>query len=145
MEDKKVFDDPINKNEVTNKQSILPQAPKLGEIKIAPTQKGQVQGQAIAAMEEQTDIELAQIQKQVELLVAQAKKIQERVEISRTIHNAEMGFDPKIDRLYHLYQKEDGRYVLSMIGPQEWKNNMPYSSFLASVRLLADHTWEVLD
>ncbi len=145
MEEKKVFENPIEKDNTTEKTGILPQAPKVGEIKIAPTEKGQIQGRAIAAMEEQTDIELAQIQKQVELLVAQAKKIQERVEISRTIHNAEMGFQPKVGRLYHLYQKENGGYVLSIIGPQEWKDNLPYNNFVASVRLLADHTWEVLD
>ncbi|HAS42142.1 MAG TPA: DUF2452 domain-containing protein [Microscillaceae bacterium] len=145
MEDKKIFENPTDKDKVTDRPGILPQAPRVGEIKIVPTQKGQIQGRAIAAMEEQTDIELAQIQKQVELLVAQAKKIQERVEISRTIHNAEMGFQPKVGREYHLYQKENGEYVLSIIAPQEWKDNMPYNNSVASVRLLADHTWEVLD
>ncbi len=145
MEEKKVFENPIDKDKVAENPSTLPYAHTVGGFKIEPTKKGQIKGQAITAMEEQTDMQLSQIQKQVELLATQAKKIQERVDISRTIYNAEMSFTPLIGRLYHLYQRKNEQYLLSIIAPNEWRNNMPYERFVASVRLLADHTWEVLD
>lgn len=144
MEEKDI-DKPIEENKIVLQSGSSPLKIAKGDYKIAPTKKGQVQGKSLAAMEEQTDIELAQIQQQVDLLVAKAKKIKERVDVSRTIHSAEMGFEPRVGRLYHLYQKENEQYVLSIIAPQEWNGNMPYNKFIASVRLLADHTWDILD
>jgi hypothetical protein len=42
-----------------------------------------------------------------------------------------------------VYQKDDGTQVLSMVAPYEWGKNAPYT-FLNTVRLLADRTWEIL-
>lgn len=145
MEEKNAFVNPIDEDKVAKNPGTLPYAHTVGGFKIEPTKKGQIKGRAITAMEEQTDMQLSQIQKQVELLASQAQKIQQRVEISRTIYNAEMSFQPLIGKLYYLYQRENQQYLLSIIAPDEWKNNMPYNRFVASVRLLADHTWDVLD
>lgn len=145
MEEQNVFENPIDKNKITINPGALPYAHTVGSFKIEPTKKGQIKGQAMAAMEEQADLQLAQIQQQVELLAAQARKIQQRVEVSRTIYNAEMGFQPIIGECYYLYQKKPEQYILSIVAPQEWRKNIPYDKFVAFVRLLADHTWEVLD
>lgn len=145
MEEQNVFENPIDKDKIAINPGALPYAHTVGGFKIEPTKKGQVKGQAMAAMEEQADLHLAQIQQQVELLAAQARKIQQRVEVSRTIYNAEMGFQPIIGEFYYLYQRKTEQYILSIVAPQEWGDNIPYDKFIASVRLLADHTWEVLD
>jgi len=55
-----------------------------------------------------------------------------------------MNFKPIISHTYHLYSKGDESKVLSMVGPNEWGRTKPYT-FIATVKLLADHTWEVLE
>lgn len=58
-------------------------------------------------MEQQTDMQLAQIYDQMQLLAEQAK-INERKKISEFIYTAEIRFEPFINHTYHLYQKETG-------------------------------------
>jgi hypothetical protein len=57
------------------------------------------------------------------------------------VYDAKMQFKPVIGHTYHLYQKQDDSFVLSMIAPQEWGGSGPFKEFYASVKLLADHTW----
>ena len=83
-------------------------------------------------------------QKQAELLIQQAKSIEERLEISHSIYKAEINFEPVINGVYHLYQKIDGTQTLSMVAPYEWGKEMPFELFLNTVRLLPDKTWEIL-
>ena len=92
---------------------------------------------ALSAMEEQTDMQLNQIRQQIELLAKQAQEIYKRKELSLIIYEASMKFKPQIGHTYHLYEQQDGMHNLSMIAP--------FKQFVASVKLLADHTWtEVL-
>ena len=56
-----------------------------------------------------------------------------------------MNFQPIISRVYHLYEIEDGNDILSMIGPKEWGRSKPFKKFIATVKLLADHTWDILE
>ena len=97
----------------------------------------------MSAMYEQTDMDLAQIKEQIELLARQAKAIQDRVSISEEIYTAEMNFEPFIGKTYHLYRRSSGKPVLSLVSPEEWGSNPPFA-FVATVRLMADHTWDVL-
>jgi len=41
--------------------------------------------------------------------------------------------------------REDGRHALSMIGPNDWGKSKVIGAFVATVRMLADHTWEILE
>ncbi len=146
MEEKKVkesFINPIDKDKIAENPHTLPYAHTVGGAVIRPEDKGRLKGMAVSAMYEQTDIQLDQIKEQINLLALQAQKIQERVEISERIYGADLGIRPNISHIYHLYQKDDGTDVLSMIGPNEWGKNAPYQ-FLASVKLMADHTWQIL-
>jgi hypothetical protein len=43
-----------------------------------------------------------------------------------------------------LYQKEDGTDFMSMIAPEEWGRKKNWANFVAEIKLLADHTWEIL-
>lgn len=135
---------PIDKDKVAETPHNLPYAHTVGGVEIKPIDKGKVKGRAVAAMYEQTDMQLKQIRRQIELLAQQAKQIQDRVQISEKIYLAEMNFEPLVGFIYHLYERRDEQYVLSMIGPREWGSKPPYP-FVATVRLLADHTWEVLE
>ena len=103
-----------------------------------------IKHKALTAMEEQTNMQLNQIRKQIELLAMQANEIQQRKELSMKIYGAKISFNPNIGQVYSLYEKRDGTYTLSMISPKEWSSGGPYKSFVANVQLLADHTWKEL-
>ena len=135
---------PIDKDKVTDNPHNLPYAHTVGGVEIRPIDKGRVKGRAVSAMYEQTNMQLDQIRQQIELLAQQARKIRERVEISEKIYLADMNFEPLVGFTYHLYERTNGQHVLSMVGPREWGAQPPYP-FVATVRLLADHTWEVLE
>jgi len=135
---------PIDKDKVAENPHILPYAHHIGSSVIKPIDKGRVKGLAVAAMYEQTEMQLEQLRKQVELLAQQAKAIHDRVEISEKIYQADIGFKALIGHVYHLYEKKDGKNLVSMIDPGEWGTNMPYE-FVASIRLLSDHTWEIIE
>jgi hypothetical protein len=70
--------------------------------------------------------------------------LQERVVISEKIYQAEVGFKPVMGNDYFLYLKKNNKYLISMVAPEEWGSNPPYE-YVANCRLLADHTWEVIE
>lgn len=135
---------PIDPDKITETPHILPYAHTVGGVVIQPIDKGKVKGRAVSSMYEQTDMQLDQIRKQIELLAEQAKSIHNRVLISERIYLAEMNFEPLIGFTYHLYRKPNNTFVVSMVAPHEWGSRSPYT-FVATVKLLADHTWDILE
>ncbi|HSF56088.1 MAG TPA: DUF2452 domain-containing protein [Algoriphagus sp.] len=132
------------KEKTTETPGILPYAHHAGSAIIKPEDKGKITGRAVAAMHSQTDMQMAQIYEQMRLLADQAKKIQSRVEVSQRIYQAAIAFEPLINHVYFLYQKADGSDLMSMIAPEEWGRKKDWAIFVAEVKLLADHTWEIL-
>lgn len=104
--------------------------------------KGKIKASAVETMQKQAHQQIAMLRKQADVIMAQVREIEARLEVSYGIYEAEMRFTPKIGEHYHLYEK-DAKKVLSFISPDEWGERMPYDSFLATVLLLADRTWEV--
>lgn len=140
------FINPIDEDKVAENPHLLPYAHTVGGVAIRPVDRGKIKSRALTAMEEQTQTQLKQIYEQIEILAKQAKDIQKRVDVSNWIYSAEMGFEPLVSQTYHLYKKEEEQYVLSIIGPEEWgRKGCPYVECVASVKMLADHTWQVLD
>lgn len=117
----------------------------VGGAMIKPEDKGKIKGRSLSAMYEQTDMDMQQIYDQMQLLAKQAKTIQNRVEISERIYQAHMSFEPLIGKTYHLYLRKDNTDILSLVGPNEWGRSKPFEKFIATVKLLADHTWDVLE
>jgi len=105
--------------------------------------KGKIRTVAVQSMHLQANQQVEMLRKQAELIVKQVSEIEERVKISEMIYLADMTFVPVIDSIYHLYERNNGR-VLSLISPQEWGKKIPFIAFVATVRLLADHTWDVI-
>jgi len=143
-EEKKEFVNPIDKDKIAENPHLLPYAHTVGGAVIKPIDKGRIKGLALDAMYEQTNSQLTQLREQVETLVRQASNIHERVSVSEKIYLAEMSFKPLIGRQYHLYERSNGKYVLSMVSPDEWGTKPPFE-FLATASLLSDHTWEIVD
>lgn len=137
------FINPIDPDKITERPSTLEYPHHAGSALVKPEDKGRIKGNALSAMEHQTDMQMAQIYEQMQLLADQAKKLNQRKEVSELIYLAEMRFEPLINHIYHLYKKENGEHLLSLIAPEQWGRSSKYE-FIATVRLLADHTWDVL-
>jgi hypothetical protein len=120
-----------------------PYALSVSSPKIEPIDKRLLVANAHESMQHQAEQQITMLKKQAELLMKQAKAIEERLTLSHAIYKAEINFEPVIHGIYHVYQKDDGSQVLSMVAPYEWGKNAPYT-FLNTVRLLADRTWEIL-
>jgi len=134
-------ENPIDKDHTTETPGSLPYAHHRGSAVIKTTKESVIKSRALSAMEEQTDMQLDQIRKQIELLAKQAQEIQDRKTLSFKIYAAKMSFAPLIGYSYYLYETEEGGHVLSMIGPDEWGRSKKFKAFVAKVKLLADHTW----
>ncbi|MGB0864049.1 MAG: DUF2452 domain-containing protein [Saprospiraceae bacterium] len=145
-DEKKEFHNPIDKDKIAENPGLLPYAHTVGGAVIKPIDKGSIKGNALEAMEQQTDMQMAQLYKQMELLASQAEKIKQRKIISEQVYQADMSFQPLISHVYHLYERQDGKSVLSLVGQNEWgKRGMPFENYVAKVRLLADHTWDIVE
>ncbi len=138
------FVNPIDPDKVAENPGLLPYAHTAGGAIIRPEDKGGIRGNAMTAMYDQTDRQMEQLRRQMETLVDQAKSLSARMDVSEVIYQTDVPFQPVIHHIYHLYErKADGQRLLSMIAPQEWGRKQPYDH-LATVRLLGDHTWEVM-
>lgn len=144
-EKQKEFINPIDPDKITESPSTLLYPHHVGSALVKPEDQGKLKGRALSAMDQQTDQQLGQIYEQMQLLAQQANKIQERKAISERIYMAEMRFEPLIAHVYHLYYREDGSYLMSMVAPAQWGRSGTKLSFIATVKLLADHTWEILE
>ena len=131
--------------EIYHKQlSVMPYAASAAGVAIRPTKEGVIKHKALWAMEEQTNMQLDQIRQQIELLALQAQEIQKRKELSYKIYEAKLSFKPNIGQVYYLYEKNDDSYMVSLVSPKEWGGTGPFKKFIATVQLLADHTWKEL-
>lgn len=138
------FENPIDPDQVAENPGLLPYAHNRGSAVIQPIDEGRTKGLAMEAMYGQTDMHLDQIKQQIELLAQQARRIQDRVIISEKIYQASVRFEPRIGHTYYLYRRESGEEFLSLVAPAEWGRSMQFT-WQATCRLLADHTWDILD
>lgn len=122
---------------------IIPMPHTVGSAVIKPDDMGKVKGQAMMAMQQQTESQMGQLYDQMQTLIQQADAIKKRVGISERIYQIKIGFEPRISQVYFVYQRQDGSDFLSLVAPHEW-GKASTLIYVAQVRLLADHTWEVV-
>jgi len=134
----------LMKLKVSDMPSLLEYAHTVGGFSITPTNQGAIKSHARTAMEEQTDEQLQLIYEQMKTLAKQVQDIKKRVLISELIYNAEIPFTPVIGKIYFLYERDDRSRFLSLISPDEWGKKIENKTFLAEIRLNADHTWKVI-
>ncbi|NBB20484.1 DUF2452 domain-containing protein [Runella sp. CRIBMP] len=138
-----MVENPINPDKVAENPGLMAYAHSVGGAVIKPEDMGKVKGKAVLAMRQQTERQLGQIYQQMATLAQQAKELRQRVDVSERIYAAHMNFEPVLNEVYYVYEKEDGSDVLSMIAPGEWGRSYKYSRYIAKVTMLADHTWHV--
>ncbi|WP_317899593.1 DUF2452 domain-containing protein [Aurantibacillus circumpalustris] len=135
---------PIDKDKTTETPGTLAYPHTIGSVVVKPEDVGKLKSRALSAMHEQTNRQLLQLQKQAELLAHQANELNQRVKLSELIYTAEISFEALIGHVYYLYKKEQA-HRLMMIAPDEWGRKKPETlEFVSSVKLLSDHTWEII-
>jgi Protein of unknown function (DUF2452) len=142
---KEPFINPIDKDKVAENPGLIAYPHNVGSVAIKPEDEGKLKSRALSAMHQQTNRQLLQLQKQAELIAQQANELKKRVQVSEQIYVAKISFEPFVGHIYHLYKKED-ELRLMIIGPNEWgkkKNND--LEYVSTVKLLSDHTWEIVD
>jgi hypothetical protein len=137
------FNNPIDPEKIAENPGLLPYAHHAGSALIKPEDANKVTTRALKSMEHQTTAQLSQIYEQINLLAKQVNKIQERKALSYFIYQCELKFEPLIEHTYYLYRKGDG-YQLSLVAPNNWGRSKNTLEYLATVKLLADHTWDIL-
>ena len=141
----KKFVNPIDPDKVSENPHSLEYGHHSGSALIKPEDQGKLKSRSLNAMDHQTDMQLGQIYEQMQLLADQAQRLSERKKISEFIYTAEARFEPFINHTYHLYKREDSSFLLSLIGPKQWGKSIKSFDFIATVKLLADHTWDILE
>jgi hypothetical protein len=139
------FENPIDPDKVVNNPGLIEFPHSVGSALVKPEDQGKIKGRSISAMEFQTEMQLNQIYEQMQLLANQAKVLNDRKAISHFIYSAEMRFEPLINHVYHLYKRENTTFSLSLVGPTNWGKTKQNLTFVATVRLLADHTWDIIE
>ncbi len=132
------------REKITDLPGLIEYAHHAGSAIIKPEDKGRIKGNAVAAMHDQTDRQFRQLYEQMQKLIEQAQYLKNRVDVSERIYQASVPFKPVVGKIYYLYKKKDGSDLLSMVSPDEWGKSFPYEIFEAEVRLLSDHTWEII-
>ena len=145
QKDAQKFVNPIDPDKISENPHTLEYGHHSGSALIKSEDQGKLKSRALNAMDHQTDMQLGQIYEQMQLLADQAKRLSERKKISEFIYTAEARFEPFINHTYHLYKREDDSFLLSLIGPKQWGKSRKSFDFVASVKLLADHTWDILE
>jgi len=135
--------DKLSRSSVSN-PGLVEFAASLGSANIAPLEEAHVRGTSMVAMSQQVSQQMNQILDQIKLLAGQYEKLQERQKVSMLIYTSKMTFVPVINQIYYLYRRDSGRF-LSLIAPDEWGQSGKGLTFVAKIRLLADHTWDILE
>ncbi len=123
--------------------SLSPIALSIGSPVIKAEDKGKIKANAVEAMHHYANQEMAMLKKQADLIMEQVREIESRLKVSERIYESDLRFQPVIGQIYHLYEKDD-HYKLSIIGPKEWGNSKSMGNFVASVKLLGDHSWDII-
>lgn len=136
--------DPLKKDALyqgVDKFSPIPLS--VSSPKIQPIDKRLVKATAFETMQHQANQQITMLKKQADLIIEQARLIEERLIVSRKIYEADLNFEPVIGTTYHVYENK-GKAVLSIISPSEWGKKMAYEKHVCSATLLADKSWELL-
>lgn len=136
--------DPLKKDAIyQGPDKFAPIPLSVSSPKINPVDKRLVKANAFETMQYQANQQILMLKKQADLLLEQARQIEERLIVSQKIYEADLNFEPVIGTIYHVYEKNN-KTILSLVAPPEWGNKLPFDRHVCSARLLADKSWELL-
>ena len=74
--------------------------------------------------------------KKYEEIKKQYQKLLDEFEWNSIVYNASYNFQPIIGQIYYLYRRNNGEYFLSLIEPNNWKQE-----FIGEFQLDSDNKW----
>lgn len=96
--------------------------------------------EADAMVNNRVSAKLKVIADQIRALQTEAHKILDDARQDQQLHRAECHFKRIPGKLYHLYEKNDGKTYFSMLSPEDWNGRCPHR-YLNSYRLENDMSW----
>jgi hypothetical protein len=136
--------DPAKKNALyqgLDKFSPIPLS--VSSPQISPIDKRLLKATAFETMQLQAHQQMGMLKKQAELIMQQVSELEERLQISKQIYEADLNFEPVIGTIYHVYLKGK-KTILSLLSPNEWGKKMPFEKHICSATLLADKSWQLV-
>ncbi|MCX6190340.1 MAG: DUF2452 domain-containing protein [Bacteroidetes bacterium] len=138
------MDEIIDDHSYTGLASFAPIPLSVSSPAIRPEDRKLIKAQAVEAMHLKAQQQIDLLKRQAALIMEQARELEDRVLISQQIYEATMRFSPTMGMTYHIYKRHDGEVILSLVSPAEWGQRFPFKHFVATVKLLGDHTWDIL-
>ena len=87
--------------------------------------------------------EYERIMEQVDVLKRQADKLINRMQVSELMHSCVYGIKPVHGKVYHVYYNSyKAINTLSINSPNSWSAFPIHYTYIMSVRLMGDSTWE---
>lgn len=143
LENKENTIDPLKKDALYQGEDKFSPIPlTVSSPKINPIDKRLTKATAHETMQMQAHQQISILKKQAELIMQQVAEIEDRINISKKIYEADLNFEPVVGTTYHVYAK-GAKTVLSLIAPNEWGKKMPFDTHNCTVKLLADKSWQV--
>lgn len=96
------------------------------------------------ALTQQASAQLRLLAEQIEQLREKARNILVQTRENQELHRVQCSFSKHTGQSYHLYRKAGGSLVFSMIAPDEWITDPPFT-FVGTYRLEADKSWKKID
>ena len=91
-----------------------------------------------------TNAQLEVIVEQMQALSAKAREIMAQAINDIDLHRVECRFQRVPGKIYHLYERRDGKRYFSMLAPHEYSQGVPHT-FVASYRYEHGETWTRTD
>ncbi len=70
-------------------------------------------------------------------LVDEYNNLVDEVNLNELIYNSNYTFEPVIGEIYHLYQRNNGEYFLSLVEPQSWEQE-----HIGTFEMDSDNKWK---
>jgi hypothetical protein len=135
--------DPTRFESYEGSASLSPIPLSISSPVIKPEDRNKIKANAVEAMHHYANQEISMLKKQADLIMQQVREIESRLQISEQIYESDMRFQPVVNQVYHLYEKDD-HYTLSLVAPEEWGRSKTTRKYVATVKLLGDHSWDVI-
>lgn len=114
---------------VADNPALLPYASNVGAPAIKPTDISAWKNEKVIKTNHYFDARYNEIKEEY-------KKLIEEYQWNELVYSSDFKFEPVKGDIYHLYQRENGKLFLSLIGPNEWNQ-----IFIGTFQLDSNDKW----
>lgn len=114
---------------VADNPALLPYASNVGAPAIKPTDISAWKNEKVIKTNHYFEARYNEIKEEY-------KKLIEEFQWNELVYSSDFKFEPIKGDIYHLYQRENGKLFLSLIGPNEWNQ-----IFIGTFQLDSNDKW----